>query len=89
MIRELVRRSCGHLEPVSIFRDTGRWIDREIRKRETELCGVCLRRRAFSDNRDEEERENRPPDRSFSHEVEGILNERKSSTMNHNEGGST
>ena len=53
MTRELVRRACGHLQTVYLFGD-GRWIDREIRKREQELCGVCRDRRSFEAGMEED-----------------------------------
>ena len=54
MTRELVRRACGHLQTIYLFENTDRWINREIRKRERELCGVCRDRRAFEAGMDED-----------------------------------
>ncbi|OOH76229.1 hypothetical protein [Leptospirillum ferriphilum] len=62
MTRELVRRVCGHLQTVYLFGKSDRWIDREIRKREKELCGVCRDRRVFEASM-KEDPDDRPEER--------------------------
>lgn len=55
MIRELVRRSCGHLETVSVFGNSGRWIDRALRKKEQDICGICRYRQKELSSGEEDE----------------------------------
>ncbi|MHB1285582.1 MAG: hypothetical protein ACYCYP_03305 [Leptospirales bacterium] len=53
MTRELIRRSCGHLEAVYAV---GSGVSR-IREKEMEFCGVCRERRRFSGHSDQDEGE--------------------------------
>lgn len=65
MIRELVRRFCGHLETVSVFGNSGRWIDQALRKKERDICGVCRdRQKEFSSG---EENEGESPEDAGQH----------------------
>ena len=80
MIRERIRRSCGHLEAVCAV---GFGV-RRIHERERELCGVCRRRKSLSERQKEEKRE-KTDDRKFSispeesGEIRDILKEREQS----------
>lgn len=86
MSRILLRRLCGHLEAVYA---TGA-VAARIREREREICGVCRRRRTFSDSPEEEKSTSgSPPERKSPGEVEVVLKERRQSSTNDNEGGST
>ena len=55
MTRERVRRSCGHLETVSVFGTGGRWSDRALRKKERDICGVCRNRQKETASGEENE----------------------------------
>ncbi len=85
MSRILLRRLCGHLEAVYA---TGA-VAARIREREREICGVCRRRRTFSEGPEEERTSPEPPpERKSPGEVEVVLKERRQFSTNDNEGGS-
>lgn len=86
MTRELIRRSCGHLEAAYLV---GSGL-RRIREREGEPCGICRSRRAYSASPEggekpspKESPKKNPPD-----EVARVLKERRQSNTNDSEGGS-
>jgi hypothetical protein len=80
MTRELVRRSCGHLEAVYAV---GSGV-RRIREKEKECCGICWKRKKSTDLQDL--KKGKPPEKDFrklfgkqdlSGDVRDVLNERK------------